>query len=76
MRLLLALSILMIASPAAASICRNQSVDGDSVTVCDNGYVDIGDGHGMRCQGYRNGGFAHYPESRAPIYVNQRRESD
>ncbi len=76
MRLLLALSILLIASPAAAGICRNQSVEGDSVTVCDNGYVEIGDDHGMRSYGYRNGGFARYPESRVPIYVNERRESD
>lgn len=76
MRFVIAALIAMLASPAAAGICRNQNVDGQSITVCDNGFVEIRDQHGTRSYGVRNGGFNRYPGQPVLPYALQLRDRD
>ncbi|MEK4034267.1 hypothetical protein WOC76_12615 [Methylocystis sp. IM3] len=76
MRFPLAVLLLLIAAPAAAGVCRNQNAGGESITVCDNGFVEIRDQRGSRSYGIRNGGFDRYPRRPVPPYAIERRDRD
>jgi hypothetical protein len=73
-RPLLALALLLAASPAVAGSCKIQSVNGESVETCTNGYVEVNGPHGRRTYGVRNGGFDRFPGLGVPSWALERRE--
>jgi len=64
----------MLSAPAVAGDCKIQSVNGQSVQVCDNGYVETtGRGGVRRSFGIRNGGVERYPGNSVPAWAIERR---
>jgi hypothetical protein len=69
----LALALALAASPAVAGDCRYESVNGQTVQTCDDGFVETQGPHGRRSWGVRNGGFARTLGQAAPSWAIENR---
>ena len=67
------LALAQTLSPATAGDCKIQSVNGQSLQMCDNGYVEAHGRGETRIYGIRNGGVARYPRNSPPPYALERR---
>ena len=74
LRLVIATSAMLYLCPAIAGDCKILSINGQSVQVCDNGFVETtGRGGQTRSFGIRNGGVKRYPGNTVPPWALERR---
>lgn len=74
LRLAIVTSAMLCVRLALAGDCKIQSINGQSVQLCDNGYVETTGRSGRtRSFGIRNGGVERYPGNTAPSWALERR---
>jgi len=71
----IAVMLALLMSPAIAGSCKIQSVNGQSVQVCDNDHIETRSRYGQtRSSGVRNSGVPRYPGSVVPAWAIQNRQ--